>query len=124
MRRNVFRVVGLLLLVGVGLEVVYELLPPQRGQHLVVQLHHLSGPAPALLVADADADASQYVVPKKPQKDWKRPPCKSAMDEHPINGACWQRTTIKPPCGPLYEYEGRCYRPIAVLPRLPSAIDP
>ena len=65
-----------------------------------------------------------YKVPAKPEKGWKRPPCDGEMAEYAINGACWTETSKTPPCGRLYEHEGKCYRPMLAPPRRDSSIEP
>ncbi len=121
-RRSLFVVVGCLLSVALALEAVYQLLPPQRAPHLVVELLHAEGPVPAVLTVDA-GEESRYTVPKTPQKDWKRPPCNRDMAEYAINGACWVKTAHTPPCARLYEYDGACYIPVARPPQRPAAIE-
>jgi len=122
-RRALFAVVGSLLSVALVLEVLHGQLAPQAGP--VVRLHLVAEvPGPALLVDEAGEVLAQHTVPARPEKGWKKPPCNKAMEEYPINGACWQATPRKPPCGPLYEHGGMCYRPIAVMPRAPSALEP
>lgn len=45
--------------------------------------------------------------------DWmKKPPCDAEMDEVEIRGKCWQATSREIPCGRLYRWERRCFRPI------------
>jgi hypothetical protein len=57
--------------------------------------------------------AERLVPPAESLPDWmKRPPCDAEMDEVEIQGRCWQATSREVPCGRLYRYERKCYRPI------------
>lgn len=61
-------------------------------------------------------DPSQPVeklIPEEPEPWQKRPPCDAEQDERLINGACWQATSRRPPCGSLWRHEDLCVRPIA-----------
>lgn len=61
-----------------------------------------AGPAPV-----------EKLIPMKPEPWQKKPPCDADQDERQINGACWQATSKRPPCGTLYRYEDLCVRPMA-----------
>lgn len=51
-------------------------------------------------------------VPTAPEPWMKAPPCDSNLEEYPINGACWQATPRRPPCGQLRRWKDGCYRPL------------
>ena len=43
-------------------------------------------------------------------------PCPSAPDVDTINGNCWVRVDVRPPCGALFRHGDKCYRPISAKP--------
>jgi hypothetical protein len=52
-------------------------------------------------------------------------PCDAAWGEEAINGNCWAwQGAVKPPCGRLFRYGDKCYRPIAADPKKPVAPAP
>ena len=52
--------------------------------------------------------------------------CDGDQAQEEINGGCWVATTKPPPCprGKLWEHEGKCWTPVAVLPREPTSGEP
>jgi hypothetical protein len=71
----------------------------------------------------APAPADQF-VPTSPEEWQKKPPCDPEQDERQINGACWQATSRKPPCGPLWRHQELCVRPIAKAKPHPVSGEP
>jgi hypothetical protein len=71
-----------------------------------------------------DAGDASHVVPPKPEPWMKKPPCETALEEYPINGACWQATARKPPCGALWQHGDVCYRAIKPATREPTSVKP
>ncbi|HLL54291.1 MAG TPA: helix-turn-helix transcriptional regulator [Myxococcaceae bacterium] len=63
-------------------------------------------------------------VPPEPMQGQAPPPCDEAFAEKAINGGCWQRTDVKPPCGKLWRHGDSCYRPIAADPKQPLGDEP
>lgn len=62
-------------------------------------------------------------VPVKPFPGQKVPPCDAGWAEEPINGGCYVRTVMKPPCGELFRSGNSCYRPVAAAPTKPVGSD-
>lgn len=60
-----------------------------------------------------DAQPVERLIPDAPEPWQKKPPCDEEQDERAINGACWQATSRRPPCGPLWRNGDICLRPIA-----------
>lgn len=52
--------------------------------------------------------------------------CDAELGEVVINGACWMRTDVPPPCPPkkLWEHEKVCWRPIPKAARAPQSGEP
>lgn len=52
--------------------------------------------------------------------------CDAELGEVAINGACWMRTDVTPPCPPkkLWEHEKICWRPIPKTARAPQSGEP
>lgn len=63
-------------------------------------------------------------IPQKPFSDQKLPPCTEPY-QRVINGGCWMVVGTAPCPGVVYEYEERCYQPVASkpTPRLPTSIE-
>jgi len=66
-------------------------------------------------------------VPKVPFLNWKRPPCDDPEIEH--NGACWilparaDGGIPSPPCpASLWEWKGRCWKPVGKDSRPPTSL--
>lgn len=51
--------------------------------------------------------------------------CDEEQAQVELNGGCWVATERPPPCprGKLWEHEGKCWTPVAVLPREPTSGD-
>ncbi|HEY8209225.1 MAG TPA: hypothetical protein VIG99_17165 [Myxococcaceae bacterium] len=63
--------------------------------------------------------AEQY-VPRSTLPGCKVAPCDAEMGEVAIFGNCWAAMAdVKPPCGRLFRYGDKCYRPIAADPKKP-----
>ncbi|HLL54597.1 MAG TPA: helix-turn-helix domain-containing protein [Myxococcaceae bacterium] len=81
-----------------------------------------------------DPGASSQLGKKEPEENWipsepwkwqKPPPCNEKAGEEAINGGCWQRIDVKPPCGDqLWRKGDKCYRPISVKPKRPVGDEP
>jgi len=57
-------------------------------------------------------------VPNGMAANQKPAPCDASLGETAINGGCWVYIAdVPPPCGRLYQYENRCYRPVAADPK-------
>lgn len=68
---------------------------------------------------------TELSIPEQPSSEQKRPPCLLQAGEEEIKGACYQRTDIRPPCGPvLFRNGDRCYRGIEANPPKPSSVEP
>ncbi|HYV43709.1 MAG TPA: hypothetical protein VFA20_02565 [Myxococcaceae bacterium] len=63
-------------------------------------------------------------IPKFTLPGQKVAPCDAGLAEVAINGNCWLRTDVKPPCGRLFRHEDSCYRPIAADPKKPIGPTP
>ena len=64
-------------------------------------------------------------MPSKRLERQQAPPCLAPPGgQVEINGGCWFVVMAKPPCGQLYEHEGRCYVPVRETPKPPTAVDP
>lgn len=50
--------------------------------------------------------------------------CPSPYVELRGKKGCWLEAAKRPPCGLIYEFEGRCYEPKLVWAPMPSAQDP
>ncbi|WP_434387345.1 hypothetical protein [Melittangium boletus] len=50
------------------------------------------------------------------------PPCGDTPAQVVLNDACWMTLEARPPCGDLYEHEGRCHVPVAETKRLPTRV--
>jgi hypothetical protein len=62
-------------------------------------------------------------VPEKPEAWQKQGGCSREDGEERINGACYVRLALEPPCGRLnYEHKGACYRPVGKPPRPDSSM--
>jgi len=63
-------------------------------------------------------------MPKGPLRGQRTPPCERG--ETTINGACWVWVGgEKPPCGEtMFDYDGRCYKVSADVPRQPTSGEP
>lgn len=57
-----------------------------------------------------------------PGETQKKRNCDAELGETEVNGGCWMKTDVPPPCPPgkLWEHEGRCWRPIPQSARLPT----
>jgi hypothetical protein len=65
-----------------------------------------------------DGGVPRKGIPPEPSPMQQKPPCDPDAEEYEINGACWQATPRKPPCGDkLREHNGACYRAIGVRRR-------
>lgn len=49
--------------------------------------------------------------------------CEADLGEVELNGACWMKTDVPPPCptGKLWKHEGKCWRPIPKTARTPTS---
>jgi len=59
-------------------------------------------------------------IPLKTLPGQKVAPCDAGLAEVTINGNCWIRTEMAPPCGRLFRQGDVCYRPIAAEPKKPA----
>ena len=52
--------------------------------------------------------------------------CDAELAEVPINGGCWMKTDVPPPCPErkLWEHEGACWRPIPRTAKAPTSGEP
>jgi hypothetical protein len=62
-------------------------------------------------------------VPEDPLPGQRRPPCPRNV-EIAINGGCWYKVDIKPPCGDYYEWQSACYLPVMGRTRIPTTQEP
>jgi len=78
-------------------------------------------------------DGSDALGKKSPEENWipsepwnwqSRPPCKTNLGEEAINGGCWVRIDVKPPCGDLFRHGNSCYRPIQKPSKQPVGSEP
>ncbi|MBM7112523.1 hypothetical protein [Archangium primigenium] len=65
-----------------------------------------------LLTSPGDAGVVAKKMPSKRMKGQQAAPCGTAPVQVLLNDACWIEAVSPPPCGDLYEYEGRCYIPV------------
>jgi hypothetical protein len=63
-------------------------------------------------------------VPDKPLPGQRRPPCPRNVEVVIINGGCWYKVNIKPPCSDYYEWQSACYLPIMGPTRVPTTQEP
>lgn len=66
------------------------------------------------LSGDSREKPISYPLPEKPFKDQAIPPCQTDRGELEINGGCWGKFSIKPPCDAnMAEHKGECYLPLS-----------
>jgi len=64
-------------------------------------------------------------VPKQPFPNQKlEKDCEPKLGEEAINGACWVKTVVPPPCELLFRSGNACYRPVAADPEKPVGLSP
>lgn len=91
-------------------------------------------PAVPLQEWTVDAGTLPYfasvVLGRLPQPDprQRRPPCATRMGEEAINGVCWLRLDVDPPCpqdpgATAYEHGGKCYAFALHAARTPTSGD-
>ena len=76
-----------------------------------------------LLTNQEDAGVVAKKMPSTRMKGQLAPPCGTAPVQVVINDGCWGEMASPPPCGDLYEHEGRCYIPVAEKKRPPTSLD-
>lgn len=73
--------------------------------------------------ADAGAlhPSTLHLLPAVPGQKVGR--CDPDLGEVEIDGRCWMKTDVPPPCpkGKLYPHEGKCWRPIPKSARAPTS---
>ncbi len=75
-----------------------------------------------LLTGPGDAGVVAKKMPSKRMKGQQAPPCGDTPTQVLLNDACWMEMVARPPCGDLYEHEGRCYVPVIEKKRLPTSV--
>jgi hypothetical protein len=63
-------------------------------------------------------------VPENPLPGQRRPPCPRNVEVVVINGGCWYKVNIKPPCSDYYEWQSACYLPIMGRAYVPTTQEP
>jgi hypothetical protein len=76
-----------------------------------------------LLAGQGDAGVVAKKMPGKRMRGQQAPPCGDAPVQVVLNDACWIEAAPRPPCGDLYENEGRCYIPVVEKKRTPTSVD-
>lgn len=89
---------------------------------------------PAVPLQEWAADAGVYpttlatVLRGLPRQEWQKPAekCDPDLGEHPIDGGCWMKTDVPPPCPPgkLFKHDGICWRPVPRSARPPTTGEP
>lgn len=74
-------------------------------------------------VPHAFASVVQGGLPSPGPNQKRSGQCDGDQAQEEINGGCWVATNKPPPCprGKLWEHEGKCWTPVAVLPRVPTS---
>jgi hypothetical protein len=62
-------------------------------------------------------------VTEQPLPGQRRHPCPRNV-EVVINGGCWYKVDIKPPCGDYYEWQSACYLPVIRRTHVPTTQEP
>lgn len=116
---------------GTGALVVAVALAPLLARAVMPPVQHIfivarAGGGPALW-----AEAESYLVlsrwgetrpldqevPKQTLPHQKVAPCDAGLGEVSIYGNCWgAMADVKPPCGRIFRYGDKCYRPVAADP--------
>jgi hypothetical protein len=62
----------------------------------------------------------------RPDSRQQRPPCRTSIGEEAINGYCWLRLVVEPPCpvGEAYEHGGKCYAYVLRAEKVPTSGEP
>jgi len=55
-------------------------------------------------------------VPFRTLPGQNAPPCDSRMHQEAINAGCWIALDLKPPCGPYFRRDDKCYAPVSAKP--------
>jgi hypothetical protein len=64
-------------------------------------------------------------IPKEPYPGQKlEKDCDPDLGEVAINGGCWVKTHVKPPCLKLFRHGDACYRPANADPQKPIGLFP
>jgi len=76
-------------------------------------------------VAWGEKVPAEQQVPMSTLPGQKVAPCDAGMGEEAIYGNCWAAmANVKPPCGRLFRYGDKCYRPVAPDPKKPIGPTP
>ena len=76
-------------------------------------------------VLDLGKKAEENWIPKTPYPGQKlEKDCNPDLAEDRINGGCWVKTHVAPPCKALFRYGDACYRPVAADPTKPIGMFP
>jgi hypothetical protein len=66
----------------------------------------------------------EKLIPKQPLPFQKDKDCNPDLGEVAINGGCWAKMDVAPPCKLLFRHGDACYRPVAADPTKPVGLLP